>query len=83
MSEVVTILHQGVHSKADGEWQQLELPHQPGLSIKHYLHQKIGLTGVRSARALKLRAPDGKYYRIRMTYTPKPGDVVALTPKDW
>lgn len=80
---MLTLLFQNLHSRTDGSWQQLQLPIEGSSQLRFYMSRQPGLLGMRSNRALKLRMPDGSYRRIRMTYIPKPGDVVALTPKEW
>lgn len=80
---MITLLFQNLHTRGDGGWHRLELPVRERLPLKYYMQQQIGLIGVRPGRALKLRQPDGSYRRIRMTYVPVDGDVVALTPREW
>lgn len=80
---MLTVLYQNVHTRADSSWQQLQFQVDGQLQLRYYLGRQPGLLSVRSSRALKLQMPDGSYQRIRMTYVPKTGDVVALTPKGW
>lgn len=83
MSEAITVMWYDARDPfAETSWQQADMPHQGGMSVKHYLRSKIGLIGLRSNRSLR-RFDGTNYVRINMNYVPGPGEVIAMVPKGW
>lgn len=82
MNDCVTIMwHDARDPYAESSWKRAVVPHQRGTTVKHYLQQQR-LIGQRMRMSLRRLVGDF-YARIRMTYVPQPGDVIALVPKGW
>jgi len=82
MTDGVTIIwHDARDPYSDSRWKKVVAPYAPGAAVKYYLRQQR-LTGARTTMSLR-KLDGGRYVRIRMSYVPKSGDVIALVPKDW
>lgn len=79
---VKLLLYDARDPYAETSWLEVAVPCRKGVSVKQYLREQAGWMGKRCSRSL--RRFDGRsYIRIRMTYVPEPGDIIALVPKGW